>query len=88
MENEFVYKYFYYFLKFVMLFQDANHIPYHYDRKKEYVNEMSKICAEHKLKDIDERFWELTTDLDYTITISAKDLNIIFQDYMEFINKF
>ncbi len=85
MKNNAVHEYFYYFLKFVTLFQDTEHIRKYYTKKIEYTNKMSSICSRYKLKEIDQRFWELPLDLDPIILTSEYDVNVIFQEYKDFI---
>lgn len=85
MKNNAVHEYFYYFLKFVTLFQNAEHIRKYYNKKIEYSDKMSSICSEYKLKELDQRFWELPLDLNPIILTSKKDINVIFQEYEDFI---
>lgn len=85
MQNTAVHEYFFYFLKFITLFQDVEHIRKHYTKKLEYADKMSSICSQYKLKEIDQRFWELPLDLDPIILTNEYDVSVIFQEYKDFI---
>ena len=80
-------QYFFYFLKFYVLFNNPEHIKVNYDKKKEYDNKMTKIATEDKLKEIDQRFIEMVWDMDYEITTNH-GVHLIIQNYKDFINKY
>ena len=86
-EGEPIYEYFFYFLKFYLLFENPDHIRKEYDRKKEYDNIMTEICSKYELKKIDERFIEMIWDMDYEITTNH-GVHLIIQNYKDFINKY
>ena len=87
MKTEFIYKYFYYFLNFILLYQDQDHLSKNYDFKIEFMDRMSDLNQEQKLYEIDKRFSEMIYDME-TCIFAKEDLKIIINEYKDFIKKY
>lgn len=88
MKNEFISKYFYHFLKFILLFDGSETMTETRERKEVLVNKMRQICEESGLSSTDSRFSELVEDASKLVNEngSLEDFKFDYSTFIESVN--